>query len=58
MDRDDDEAAIRFAVADILVFMRSDRVTDESLREIRVKVEEAAEIARSQGTKRKEKVNA
>lgn len=44
-------------MADILVFMSSDRCTDEVLAQIRAKLDEAAAVARrAAGTNRREKV--
>lgn len=43
----DDQTAVRSAVVDILVYISSDRSTDETVAAIRSKIEEAAAIARA-----------
>ena len=48
MEHSDDEAAVRRAVADILVCLSNGRVTEERLSLIRRKMEEAAAAARGE----------
>jgi chaperonin cofactor prefoldin len=54
VEHSDDQAAVRRAVADILVWMSGDRCTDELLAAVREKIEEALKMMRASDTKLQE----